>query len=164
MTRLDKIKRSLFSASDLSDALAKLDAQRISYRECAVCENTYHLIEEDVTFWVPRRGHPLTLHICIGDVIATAEYREAFFAQQQPELSKSVPAHDSPVAVEHLHPAPVWKNVIVNSFLSTRDELMKDAFTEGQSIPDFHLQSFMLGVSSMCGDGLINLAKAVNND
>ena len=102
MNNLDEIKRALFSASDLSDALAKLDAQRISYRECAVCENTYHLIEEDVTFWVPRRGHPLTLHVFIGDVIATAEYREAFFAQQQPELSKSVPAHDSPVAAEQL--------------------------------------------------------------
>lgn len=100
MTTLDEIKRSLFSASDLSDALAKLDAQRISYRECAVCENTYHLIEEDVTFWVPRRGHPLTLHVFIGDVIATAEYREAFFAQQQLELPQSVPAHGSPVAAE----------------------------------------------------------------
>jgi hypothetical protein len=100
MNNLDEIKHALFSASDLSDALAKLDALSISYRECAVCDNTYHLIVEDVTFWAARTGHTLPVHVCIGDVIATADYREKFFAQQQPDLSQSVPAHDSPVAAE----------------------------------------------------------------
>ena len=107
MTKLDEIKHALFSASDLSDALAKLDALGVVYRECAVCDETYHLLEEDVTFWAPRSKRVTTIHVCIGDVIATVEYREQFFAQQQPELSKSVPAHDSPVAVEHLTGAAV---------------------------------------------------------
>lgn len=131
MTTLDDIKRSLFSASDLSDALAKLDTLGVSYRECAVCENTYHLIVEDVTFWAARKTAAFPLHVCIGDTIATAEYREAFFAQQQPELSKSVPAHDSPVAAEQpVIPEQSTETVDNKQLADIANALLKHAVTK----------------------------------
>ena len=102
MKPLDQIKQALFTATCITDALTKLDALGVAYRECAVCDETYHLLQEDVTFWAPRSKRVTTIHVCIGDLIATLDYRQQFFAQQQPELSKSVPAHDSPVVVEQL--------------------------------------------------------------
>ena len=100
MTTLDQIKQALFTATNITDALTKLDSLGLAYRECAVCDETYHLLQEDVTFWAPRSNRILTIHVCIGDVIATVDYRQQFFAQQQPDLSKSVPAHDSLAAAE----------------------------------------------------------------
>lgn len=100
MKTLNDTLQALFTAANIADALAKLDSLNVSYRECAVCENTYHLIAEDITFWAARTSARFPVHVCIGDFIATANYRSQFFAQQQVlGLPVQVPASSSPEPV-----------------------------------------------------------------
>lgn len=163
MNKLEQIKQTLFTATDYADALAKLSAINTN----VTTYESYSVIDEfGIVFFATRKHKTLPMVITFDGVSPSVTIDEyyAVYAQQQPELSKSVPAHDSPVAVEHLHPAPVWQNVIVKSLTSTRDQLMKEAKKEGALHQNFNPDSFMLGVSMMCGDGLINLARASQHD
>lgn len=123
MKTLNDTLQALFTAANITDALSKLDALGVSYRECAVCDETYHLLQEDVTFWAARTSASFPVHVCIGDFIATANYRKQFFAQQQVlVLPVQVPASSchEPVAEQLVIPEPVDKPLsAIQAALST---------------------------------------------
>lgn len=161
MNKLEQVTQILYTATDYADALAKLAAINAN----VTTYQSYSVIDEFGLIFFASRNYQLPLVITFDGVSpsVTVEHYQAVYAQQQLELSKSVPAHGSPVAAEHLCSSRVW-NITVQSLRSTRDQLMKESKKEGALHQNFNPDSFMLGVSMMCGDGLNNLARAYRND
>uniref|UniRef100_UPI004048D03D hypothetical protein n=1 Tax=Rheinheimera sp. TaxID=1869214 RepID=UPI004048D03D len=101
MNKLDQIKQTLFTATDYSDALAKLAAINAN----VTTYESYSVIDEfGIVFFATRKNKTLPMVITFDGVSPSVTIDEyyAVHAQQQPDLSQSVPAHDSLVAAGQL--------------------------------------------------------------
>ncbi|MCS4309018.1 pyruvate/2-oxoacid:ferredoxin oxidoreductase alpha subunit [Rheinheimera pacifica] len=100
MNKLEQVTQILYTATDYADALAKLAAINAN----VTTYQSYSVIDEFGLIFFASRNYQLPLVITFDGVSpsVTVEQYQAVYAQQQLELSKSVPAHDSPAAVEHL--------------------------------------------------------------
>lgn len=100
MNKLEQVTQILYTATDYADALAKLAAINAN----VTTYQSYSVIDEFGLIFFASRNYQLPLVITFDGVSpsVTVEHYQAVYAQQQLELSKSVPAHDSPAAVEHL--------------------------------------------------------------
>lgn len=109
MNTLDQVTQILYTATDYADALAKLAAINAN----VTTYQSYSVIDEFGLIFFASRNYQLPLVITFDGVSpsVTVEQYQAVYAQQQLELSKSVPAHDSPVAVEHLQTEPSTDSV-----------------------------------------------------
>lgn len=100
MNKLNQIKQALYTATDYADALAKLS----SINANVTTYESYSVIDEfGIVFFATRKHKTLPMVITFDGVSPSVTIDEyyAVHAQQQPDLSQSVPAHDSPVVVGH---------------------------------------------------------------
>ncbi len=100
MNNLDQIKQTLFTATDYADALAKLSAINAN----VTTYDSYSVIDEfGIVFFATRKNKTLPMVITFDGVSPSVTIDEyyAVHAQQQPDLSQSVPAHDSLAVVGH---------------------------------------------------------------
>lgn len=99
MNTLNQIKQTLFTATDYADALSKLAAINAN----VTTYESYSVIDEfGIVFFATRKNKTLPMVVTIDGVSpsVTIDQYYAVHAQQQPDLSQSVPAHDSLVVVE----------------------------------------------------------------
>lgn len=92
---LDLIKTILFNATNIADALTRLDDNGISYRASDTID-FYTLVDHNVSFW-KARSNKCPVAVLINDQCFDYDDRKPFFAQQaSPELAPEVPAAASP--------------------------------------------------------------------
>lgn len=120
MNTLDQVTQILYTATDYADALAKLAAINAN----VTTYQSYSVIDEFGLIFFASRNYQLPLVITFDGVSpsVTVEQYQAVYAQQQLELSKSVPAHDSPVAAEQ----PSDMSVLVEELADIRTTMVAE--------------------------------------